>query len=121
MERNKEVDRYIAETPANAVEMMEKLREIVFAETEDIPEMSETYAYRIPVYLYGHKPIFSIAAFKDHCSLITQDAQIAEKIPELQNYKVSGTTIHFKLDEPLPMSIIKKVIAIRLADRRVGL
>jgi len=114
MEKNKEVDRYIAETPEEFRELLSNLRDQIF---EYFPEATETFAYRIPVYRYKGKPIFSIAAFKDHYSIITQDKDITDKIPELKDYKTSGTTIHFTAQKPLTANLLEKIIKHRVSDR----
>lgn len=114
MNKNPDVDKYIAASPDELRPFLTKLREKIF---EYFPEGEEVYAYRIPVYKYMGKPLFSIASFKDHYSLVTQDKDIATKIPEVASYKVSGTTIHFTTQKPISDELLKKIIKLRKADR----
>lgn len=115
MNQNKEVNRYISEVSDEFRPYLVSVRDWIF---KYLPDGQETYAYHIPVYRYKGKPIFSIAAFKDHYSLITQDKKIGEKFPDdLKNFKISGTTIHFTKKNSLTEGLLKKIIQDRVASR----
>lgn len=119
MERNTEVDNYIASAPEGFIPLLEQVRDWIFELTADVPEMQEAFSYRIDVYKYGKKPIFSLAHFKNHCSLITQDKEIRDKFPdELEGFKVSGTSIHFSPQRPISKQLLEKIINLRLANVR---
>ena len=114
MQKDPKVTKYVTETPAKFRRLMIELRENIH---ELFPQGEEVFAYNIPVYRFHRKPIFSIAVFKDHYSLVTQDKEIAQKIPELGNFKISGTTVHFTTEKPLTRELLREVITQRLADR----
>lgn len=119
MNRNKEVDNYIANASDEFRPLITDLREKIF---KYFPKGEETFAYRIPVYRYLRKPLFSIAVFKNHYSIVTQDKNIQEKLPnELKGYKVSGTTIHFNQENPITDELLQKIIKIRVTDRENSL
>jgi len=117
MQKNLEVDRYIASVPDDFRPLMTKLRDDIF---EIFPQGEETFAWNIPIYKYNGKALFSIAAFTDHYSIITQEHNIAEKIPELNDYKVSGTTVHFTHKQPIKRDLLEKIIKHRLSTRNAG-
>jgi uncharacterized protein YdhG (YjbR/CyaY superfamily) len=115
MERNREVDKYIKSTPKHFRQAMVALREKIF---EYFPEGEEVFAYNIPVYKYKGKALFSIAAFQDHYSVITQDKDISAKVPELANFKISGTTVHFNEKQPISDDVLAKIIQVRMKSRK---
>lgn len=118
MKKEEQVSKYYSEAPKEYKKLLLKMRENIFEILSNIPEMSEVYSYRIAVYKYGKKPLFSIAYFKDHCSLITQDKNIATKIPEVASYKVSGTSIHFDNNHPISYALLSQILNLRLSDRK---
>jgi len=113
MERNKEVDRYIVSVSDEFRPLMTELRDNIFIL---FPQGEETFGWNIPIYKHKGKALFSIAAFQDHYSIVTQDHDIATKIPELANYKVSGTTIHFTAKQPANRALLEKIIQHRLSS-----
>lgn len=122
MERSVEVDKYFANAPDKFSPLLAEIRDNIFEILVDEPEMSEVFSYQIAVYKYGRKPLFSLAYFKGHCSLITQDKNIGEKLSkELEGYKISGTSIHFTDENPILFGLLKKIIQTRLASRKAEL
>lgn len=56
------------------------------------------------------------AGFSDHCSLFPTAAVIQTFKKELKGYKTSKGTIRFPVDEPLPASLLKKLVKARVAQ-----
>jgi uncharacterized protein YdhG (YjbR/CyaY superfamily) len=117
MEKNREVSKYYAAAPERFRTALEEIRKNIFEILADEAEMSENFSYQIAVYKYGKKPLFSVAYFKNHCSLITQDKDIADKISELNNYKISGTSVHFTEKQPISRKLLEKVLKLRIQSR----
>ena len=82
------------------------------------PDAEETISYRIPLYKYkGH--LVGFMAFKNHSSFVTMSQSIIKAFKnDLKPYKVSGTTIHFPVDKPLPPSLVKKLVKARLVENK---
>jgi uncharacterized protein YdhG (YjbR/CyaY superfamily) len=55
------------------------------------------------------------AAFSDHCSLFPTAAVIEKFKNELEGFSTSKGTIHFPMDKPLPIVLIKKLVKARVA------
>ncbi len=117
MNTDQTVDKYYREIPETFKVPLTEIRAWVH---ELFPEGEEVFAYNIPAYKYQGKALFSIAAFKDHYSLVSQDKNIAAEIPELSNFKISGTTIHFTQDKPLTKPLLKTIIENRIHSREQG-
>ncbi|RPI17585.1 MAG: DUF1801 domain-containing protein [Ignavibacteriae bacterium] len=109
----KNVDEYLASLPEDVMVMLEKIRSAIKSAA---PKAEEKISYQIPTYKY-HKPLIHFMAHKDYCSLIAVSKSILEKFKkELDGYDVSGTTIHFTADNPLPASLVKKIVKERIKE-----
>ena len=102
---------YINAQPADVQTVLKKLRQDI---TSVAPNAEEVISYRIPTYrLKG--PLVHFMVHRDHCSFIVTDRTILEKYKkDLLGFKTSGTTIHFTPAKPLPSSLIKKIVQLRI-------
>lgn len=109
----KNVDEYLQRQPAEMQPVLEKLRQAI---KKAAPKAEEIISYQIPTYKY-FGPLVHFAAFKDHCSLIVVNKDIIKTFEkELQSYKISGTTIHFSPEKPIPETIVQKIVKIRMKE-----
>lgn len=105
------VDDYLLTVSSSMREPLEKLREAI---KKAAPKADEIISYRIPTYKQNG-PLVHFAAFKDHCSFIVVDKRIIKTFEkELKGYKISGTTIHFTGDKPLPSTLVQKIVKSRI-------
>lgn len=109
----KTVDEYLADTPEKTRNALENLRKAIKAAA---PEAEEVISYRIPTYRY-HGPLVHFAAFKDHCSFIVVNKSLIETFrSELGPFTTSGATIHFSAENPLPASLVEKIVRARKTE-----
>jgi uncharacterized protein YdhG (YjbR/CyaY superfamily) len=103
-----EVEAYLARVPEPARTTLEKTRAMIRAAAPK--EATEAISYRIPSFqLKGG--LVAYAAFKDHCSFFPMGARAIEEFAEeLKGYRVSKGTIHFALDKPLPVGLVKRMV-----------
>jgi uncharacterized protein YdhG (YjbR/CyaY superfamily) len=80
------------------------------------PKAEEVISYGIPT--YKHKGmLIHFASFKNHCGLYVVNKNILKTFAkELMGYYSTGSTIHFTPDKPLPVSLIKKIVKLRIAE-----
>jgi len=88
------------------------------------PGTTEVISYRIPVFKYEGRPLVGIGAAKNHCSFFTMSSSMIPKLArmrarELRGYEVSGATIHFSPDKPLPAGLVTKLVRGRIAENEV--
>lgn len=109
----KNVAEYLARVPEPARSVLSKMRSAI---RQAVPrEATETISYQIPA--FKHKGILVwFAAFSDHCSLFPTAALIKEFKKELKGFSTSKGTIHFPLNKPLPVALIKKIVKARVAQ-----
>ena len=113
-----QVKAYLAKQPPDPRGRLRKIRETVRAIA---PGGTEVFSYGIPGFKLDGKPLVWYAGFKHHVSLFPMTAAIRRAYAaELEGYKMSTGTIQFPLDEPTPMSLVKKLVKARLAELRKG-
>jgi uncharacterized protein YdhG (YjbR/CyaY superfamily) len=108
----KGVDAYIAAQPKNVAAKLRQLRQTIKSAA---PEAQEIISYKIPAYKY-HGRLVYFAAFKDHISLYPRSSGTATIKKELSTYAGGVGTIKFPLDKPLPLSLIRKFVKLRVKD-----
>ncbi|PYT99567.1 MAG: hypothetical protein DMG38_11165 [Acidobacteria bacterium] len=79
------------------------------------PDAGETISYGIPAFK-TKKVLVWFAAFSDHCSLFPTAAIIDKFKNQLKAFSTSRGTIHFRLDKPLPIPLIKTIVKARVAQ-----
>ena len=109
----KSVDDYAASVPEKARSAFAKLRETIRAVVPR--DASETISYGIPAFKQQRVLVW-FAAFSNHCSLFPTAAVIEAFKNELKPFSTSKGTVHFPLDKPLPIPLIKKLVKARLAQ-----
>lgn len=106
------VDQYFAAVPAPARAALKQIREAIRSAVPE--EATEIISYKIPA--FKHKKILVwYAAFSEHCSLFPTAAVIGQFKDELQGYSTSKGTVHFPLAKPMPVALIRRMVAARLA------
>jgi uncharacterized protein YdhG (YjbR/CyaY superfamily) len=105
------VDAYSAAVPEPARSALNQIREAIRSVVP--PEATEIISYKIPA--FKHKKVLVwYAAFSNHCSLFPTAAVIEEFKDELKPFSTSKGTIHFPLDKPMPVELIKKMVKARV-------
>ena len=109
----KTIDDYLAAVPEPAHTTLQTVRAAIRAALP--PTATETISYKIPAFRHGEIIIW-FAAFADHCSLFPT-ARIIELFKnDLKPYTLSKGTIQFPTSQPLPSTLIKKMVKARLAQ-----
>lgn len=61
--------------------------------------------------------LVGFAAFDDHLSLFLMSPKLMRTLaPELAGYEVSGATIRFRAEKPLPAALVKSLVKARIAE-----
>ena len=77
--------------------------------------VTETISYGIPAFK-RERILLWFAGFAKHTSLFPTAAIIDQFNEELADYKTSKGTLHFPLERPLPLPLIKKIVKARVAE-----
>lgn len=109
----KDIDGYLETLPEEVRVTLEKLRKTIKAAA---PKAEEAISYQMPCFKYLG-PLVFFAAFKDHCSLFPGSKSVIETFKdELKSYHASGGTIHFSVQNPLPATLVRKIVKARVAE-----
>lgn len=109
----KSVDAYIASFPETTREQLETLRHTI---KQEAPSAVEEIKYGMPTFVL-HGNLVYFAAWKKHIGFYPITAAMEEALDELSDYNTSGKgTIQFPLDKPLPLGLIRKIVAFRVSE-----
>jgi uncharacterized protein YdhG (YjbR/CyaY superfamily) len=112
------IDAYIAACPEAIHKKLQELRTTIKASA---PDAVEKISYQIPTfYLNGN--LVHFAAFKDHISFFPTSSGREAFEEELSSYPGGKGTIHFPIDQPLPLELISRIVKFRVAEnlKRMG-
>ena len=109
MRRVKDVDGYVDAAPKEVRGKLLQLRKIIRAA---VPEAKEGISHRIPFYNY-YGALVWFAAFKNHVSIFLRPPIIQEYKRYLSGYETTKSAVHFPLNQPLPASLIVRLVKAR--------
>ena len=102
-----EIDAYLAALPDDIQSSLERVRSII---RETAPECTERVSYKIPIFRL-RKDLVGMSAQKHHCSLHSMSPSLMKAMAEeLKGVKVSGATIHFTPENPLPGELVERIV-----------
>lgn len=79
------------------------------------PHAEQCISYNLPAFKVAGKTIAGFAAFKDHLSYLPHSGSVfPELAEELAGYSKSAGALRFPTDQPLPLRIVEKLVAVRL-------
>lgn len=106
------IDEYIATFPADIQQLLQTIRETIQAAA---PEAVEKISYQMPAfYLKGNLVYF--AAYKSHIGFYPTPNGIEKFQEDLSKYKQGKGSVHFPLNEPLPLELITRIVTYRAAE-----
>lgn len=107
------IDEYITSVPKGVQERLQELRTVI---KEEIPEAVETISYQMPTFKLNGKNLVHFAAFKNHIGFFPTASNLESEIPEAAAYRTGKGTLQFSLDKPLPLPLVRKIIAFRVRE-----
>ena len=109
-----QVRRYVSSQPAKHRAALRTVRAVIRATA---PKAVEHFSYGIPGFRLDGRPLVWYAAFKQHISLYPVTAPIRRTLADdIEGYETSTGTLRLPLDEPMPVSLIKKIVRARARE-----
>jgi len=111
------VEDYLAALPDDRRAVVEELRRTINAAA---PEATETIAYGMPALRsHGGQFLVSFASYKRHYSLFPASGAVVEALgKELAPYLAGKGTIQFPADRPIPATLVKRIVMVRVAENK---
>ena len=82
-----------------------------------VPDAEECMSYGMPAFKLRGKTIAGFAAFKNHLSYLPHSGSVIPQLAkETERYTSTKGSLHFPIDKPLPRTLVKKLIAVRMAE-----
>jgi uncharacterized protein YdhG (YjbR/CyaY superfamily) len=107
-----EVDNYLEALEEPKRTTLARLRQTIL---DIIPEAEQGISYGVPAFRVRGKTIAGFAAFKNHLSYLPHSGSVFPQLKdELQGHSISSGALRFSIDEPLPLPLVEKLIAVRL-------
>ena len=110
-----QVDEYINRFPAEIKERLTDIRNII---RELAPEATERICMRMPTYDLNGKWLVHFAAFNKHIGFYPQPEGVEAFKNKLAGYKTSKGAVQFPHNKPLPLDIIREIVAYRVEQQK---
>jgi len=107
------IDDYIAEFPPATQQALEQVRALITAEA---PDATETISYAIPTFDMDGQHLVHFAGYARHIGLYPMASGTAAFQEELKPYKSGKGSIQFPLNKPLPVELIRRIVAFRFDE-----
>ena len=108
----KTVDEYMSLLPPQTRALMQEMRGAI---RKAAPSAEEVISYNIPAFRLQGMLVW-YAAFEKHIGFYPRGSGIEAFQKELSGYKSAKGSVQFPIDEPLPLSLITKIVKYRLKE-----
>src|SRR3977135_450343 len=110
-DKPKTPDAYLAAVSPDKRAALEKLRKMIKAAA---PKAEECISYQLPAFRLNGKLLVAYGAAANHCAFYPGSVLEAIK-SELKDYDTSKGTIRFPESRPLPATLVRKLVKLRIA------
>jgi uncharacterized protein YdhG (YjbR/CyaY superfamily) len=108
----KTVDEYLAALSSDKRAALERLRKTIRAAA---PRAEECISYQLPAFRLDGRMLVWFGAATNHCSFYP-GAVVDDYKEELEDFATSKGTIRFQPDNPLPATLVRKLVKARIAE-----
>ena len=109
---SQEIDQYIAAFPTDVQKILRQLRALI---KKTAPEAEEVISYKMPAYQL-HGMLVYFAGYPHHIGFYPTPSGIEAFKKEISKYTFAKGSVQFPIDQPLPVSLITKIIKFRVKE-----
>lgn len=106
------VDEYLSALSKPARDAAASLRQAI---RQAAPQAEEAISYNMPAFKWNGILVW-YAVFKNHIGFYPKASAIAAFKSELAPYKTSKGAIQFPIDRPIPLSLVKQIVKLRIKE-----
>lgn len=106
------IDAYIKGYPKKAQILLNELRTLI---AKIAPQAEETIKYGIPTFVLNGN-LVHFGAYEKHIGFYPGASGIVAFKKELAKYKSGKGSVQFPIDEPLPDTLIERIVRFRVAE-----
>jgi uncharacterized protein YdhG (YjbR/CyaY superfamily) len=111
-----EIDAYLAELDEPKRTTLRELRQTIH---DVIPDAEQCISYGVPAFRLHGKVVAGFAAFTNHLSYLPHSGSVLSVLADdLAGYVSTPGSLHFPVDQPMPRSLVEKLIEVRLREVR---
>ncbi len=111
----KTVNEYLSKVSPEKRAALQKLRKAIKAV---VPKAEECISYGVPAFRLDGRFLVAFCAAAKHCSFFSGSTPIEVHKAALKSYGLSKGTIRFPADQPLPVTLVRKLVKVRVAQTR---
>ncbi|MBN1611556.1 MAG: DUF1801 domain-containing protein [Polyangiaceae bacterium] len=116
LRRAASIDEYLAGVPSEKRVVLEKLRQTI---RKVVPDADECISYAIPAFRLRGEVVAGFAATARGCSYFPFSGSTLGALGDtLQGYDKTRSALHFTLEKPLPVGLVRKLVKARVAETR---
>jgi len=108
----KTIDEYISMFPDEVQTILNQVRQTIRGAA---PEAGETINYQMPTFTLNGN-LVHFAAFKTHIGFYPTPTGIEAFKEELAPYKGAKGSVQFPIDQPMPLSLIRRIVKYRVKE-----
>ena len=107
-----EIDRYLSGIEEPKRTTLERLRQSIL---KVVPDAEEGISYGMPAFRVRGKVVAGFAAFKNHLTYAPHSGSVLDQLADdLEGYSTTKGVLRFPVDEPLPDTLVEKLVQVRL-------
>ena len=107
------IDEYLAALSDDKRAALEKLRRTIRAAA---PKAEECISYMLPAFRLNGRFLVAFGAAVNHCAFYPGGSPVAAHRKELKDYDTSKGTVRFQAANPLPATLVRKMVKARVAE-----
>ena len=110
------IDEYLATVSGEKRAALDKLRKTIHS---IVPKAEECISYNIPAFRLDGAIVAGFLATKKGCSYFPFSGSTLRTLSrDLAGYEMTKGSLHFHPDEPLPASLVRKLLKARIAETK---
>jgi uncharacterized protein YdhG (YjbR/CyaY superfamily) len=114
--KHSSIDEYIASFPEDVQKILQEIRVVI---SDAAPGAVETISYDMPTFNLNGAYLIYFAGWKKHVALYPVTEKISRTLSsELSGYKGTKGSVHFPLNNPMPMDLIRKIAELRIVENQ---